>query len=381
MRLLWFKQGCGRGLALAMLWLGGFVLPEARAHNPETSYLRADIAGDVMRTRLTYDLTTLGRMVVLDDDRDGQVSREELARHAPQIVAFLSEHVRVEATGYAPGIGAFAGFDWPPDAGPAIPERDYHSALALVSFRFERVFEDEPEDVAFDFGFFGRLGERHSVLGSFVHAGQATEVVFTRFEPDYEYVTGHEVSLWRRLWQFFRMGIAHIFLGFDHLCFLAALILVARPRELVKVVTSFTVAHTCTLILATLEFVVLPPRLVEAGIAASIAYVAWENLTPRARPHRWVLTFAFGLVHGFGFAEVLRGMSLPEEGLLRCLLSFNLGVEAGQLAIVACLVWPMLRLRDSPGCHAFVRRASWCLLALGAAWFSDRAFGLGWMPF
>lgn len=381
MSLRWFQQGCGRGLALAILWLGGFAMPEACAHNPETSYLRVVIDGDAMRTRLTYDFMTLNRMVALDDDHDRQVSREEFARHVPEIVAFLSEHVGVEATGYASGIGTFVGFDWPLDAGRTIPEKDYHSALALVAFHFERVFEDELEDVAFDFALFDRLGERHSILGSFVHAGQATEVVFTRFEPDYEYVTGHEVSLWRRLWQFFRMGVAHIFLGFDHLCFLAALILVARPKELVKVVTAFTVAHTCTLILATLDWVSLPTRLVEAGIAASIVYVAWENLTPRERPHRWVLSFVFGLVHGFGFAEVLRGMSLPADGLVRCLLSFNLGVEAGQLAIVGCLIWPMLRLRGSLSHEPFVRRASWCLLALGLAWFCDRVVGLGWMPF
>ena len=136
MRLRWFQPGCGRGLALAMLWLGGFVLPDAYAHNPETSYLRVVIDADVMRTRLTYDLMTLGRIVKLDDDHDRQVSREELARHTPEIVAFLSERIDVEATGYAPGIGTFVGFDWPPDASHTIPEEDYHFALALILYHF-----------------------------------------------------------------------------------------------------------------------------------------------------------------------------------------------------------------------------------------------------
>lgn len=381
MRPRWFQRSFGRGLAFAILWLGTHVMPAAYAHNPETSYLRVVIDAEVMRTRLTCDLMTLGRMVSLDDNHDRQVSRAELTRHAAEIAAFLSAHVDVKATGFPPGLGAFVGFDWPLDAGVAIPENDYHSALALVALRFERVFEDEPEDVAFDFHFFDQLGERHSVLGTFLHGGQSTEVVFSLFEPDYEYVTGHEISLWSRVWQFFRMGVAHIFLGFDHLCFLAALILAAKPKELIKVVTAFTLAHTCTLILATLEWVTLPSWLVEVGIASSIVYVAWENLTPRERPHRWVLTFAFGLVHGFGFAEVLRGMSLPEDGLVRCLLSFNLGVEAGQLAIIGCLCWPMLRLRANSYHMAFVRWASWCLLGIGIAWFCDRACGLGWMPF
>ncbi|MFM8904988.1 MAG: HupE/UreJ family protein [Verrucomicrobiota bacterium] len=376
-----FPSVVGSRLALLFLCLAALLPSEAGAHTPETSYLKVVIAGTEMRSRLTCDLVTLGRIVPLDDDRDRRVSREEMARHAPAVAAYLAETVSVESGGYPPGIGRFVGFDWPADAGASIAERDYHSALALVAFRFERTFEDEPEDVAFYFRFFGRVGERHNVLGTFLHGDEVTEVVFTRFEPDYAYVTGHETSVWRRCWQFLRMGVAHIFLGFDHLCFLAALILVARARDLLLVVTSFTVAHSCTLILAALDLVTPPGRMVEAGIAASIVYVAWENLSPRERPNRWILTFFFGLVHGFGFAEVLRGMSLPEEGLIRCLLSFNVGVECGQLAIVLCLFWPVSRLRARPSGDAFVRYASLVILSLGAAWLIDRMLGSGWMPF
>lgn len=380
MRPAWWHRVPLGGPAFALLCAWALV-GRAEAHNPDTSYAQLVMEGEVLRTRLTYDLVTLRRMVELDDDRDRQVSREEMARHAPEIAAFLRRRIVLESTGHEPGLGGFLGFRWPADAGAAIPERDYHSAAALVAFSFERNFDDEPEDVMVDFRFFDRIGERHSVLGSFVRGAEVTEVVFSRFEPDYEYVTGHETPLWLRLWRFFRMGAVHIFIGYDHLCFLAALVLVAGLRDLVKVVTSFTVAHSLTLALATLGLVTLPARLVEAGIAASIVYVAWENLTPRERPARWLLTFAFGLVHGFGFAEVLRGMSLPEAGLFRCLLTFNLGVECGQLAIVAALYWPLARLREKDPERRHVRIASWCILGLGSAWFLDRLFGLGWMPF
>lgn len=380
MRRAWWHRAVLRGPVLALLWTWALAV-RAEAHNPDTSYAQFVSEGAVVRTRLTYDLVTLRRMVELDDDRDRQVSREELTRHAPEIVAFLREHVAFESAGHEPGLGDFLEFRWPQDAGPTIPEKDYHSALALVAFRFERTFDDEPEDVVVDFRFFDRVGERHSVLGSFVRGAEVTEVIFSRFEPDYEYVTGHETPLRLRLWRFFRMGVVHIFIGYDHLCFLAALVLVAGLRDLVKVVTSFTVAHSCTLALATLGVVTLPVRVVEASIAASIVYVAWENLNPRALPGRWRLTFVFGLVHGFGFAEILRGMSLPEEGLFRCLLTFNFGVEFGQLAIVAALYWPLARLREKDPERRHVRIASFCILGLGSAWFFDRVLGLGWMPF
>ena len=177
----------------------------------------------------------------------------------------------------------------------------------------------------------------------------------------------------------------HIFLGYDHLLFLLALILLSRFRDLVLVVTSFTLAHTLTLILVALELVTLPTRLVESGIALTIVYVALENLWTKDTSHRWLLTFCFGLVHGFGFANVLRELGLPATGLVRSLLSFNVGVELGQLAVVppAWLAWRGCpRWRDN---EAAVRKAdrglSLVIAAPGTAWFVDRAFALRFMPF
>jgi len=176
------------------------------------------------------------------------------------------------------------------------------------------------------------------------------------------------------------VGVEHIVIGYDHILFLLALIVVSRPRKLVALVTAFTIAHSITLALATLGWVELPANLVETAIAATIVFTAVENFWITDTAGRWKTTFAFGLIHGFGFAGVLRDLGLPTEGFLRALLAFNLGVEAGQLAIVAILAWPaaqLARWKHGP----IVRRVVSAAIAFcGLGWFLDRAFGLAIMP-
>ncbi|MBI5774934.1 MAG: HupE/UreJ family protein [Verrucomicrobia bacterium] len=353
----------------------------ALAHNPDTSYARIGISSNQLSFRLTYDLFTLLKIARLNDNGDRQISREELERHAPEIFDFLRQAVAIEINGHEGSLGAPAGFVWPPDAGAAIHEQDFHSAAALVHFRFTQPLDDTPENVAITFNFFGDFGERHSVLGVFEFGGKEEEVLFSRFEPDFDYYTGYETPLPKRLWKFLKLGVGHIFLGYDHICFLVALIVVSRFRELVKIVTAFTVAHSITLILAALEWVTLPTRLVESGIALTIVYVALENLWVKDTRHRWLLTFGFGLIHGFGFANVLRETGLPTTGLVRCLLSFNVGVELGQLAIVLALLPLALWLGKWRHGRKVVVALSLVLALFGAAWFVERAFALGFMPF
>jgi hypothetical protein len=161
-------------------------------------------------------------------------------------------------------------------------------------------------------------------------------------------------TVWAAAWRFLRLGVEHIFTGYDHIAFLLALLLLGgRFLDLVKIVTSFTVAHSVTLALAALGILNPPSRLVEALIAASIVAVAGENLwvlraakggsarVAAALKHRWRITFAFGLVHGFGFAAALQELKLPRSALVAGLVSFNVGVEVGQVAIVA-LAFPLL---------------------------------------
>lgn len=212
-----------------------------------------------------------------------------------------------------------------------------------------------------------------------------------------------------------REGIKHILLGFDHVLFVIGLVVVVRRfRELALVVTSFTLAHSITLALGATGMVSVASRLVESLIAASIVYVAWDNFRrfgrrspegegahraeapeeteagegvgdvsgePRALKRHY-LTFGFGLVHGFGFASVLTELGLPTRGLLGALFGFNVGVELGQLALVAPL-YPLVRYLHRKRAHELllVRISSGLIGALGSLWLLDRAFDLGWMPF
>jgi hydrogenase/urease accessory protein HupE len=154
-------------------------------------------------------------------------------------------------------------------------------------------------------------------------------------------------SRWVVAWDFVRWGAHHIFIGYDHIAFLLALLLaVARLRSLLLIITSFTVAHSLTILLAALDVVHMPTRLTEALIAASIVWVALENLAlgVRPRPRRWALTFGFGLIHGLGFAEVLRDrLAEAPGGILLPVIAFNVGVELGQAVLVAAafplLIW------------------------------------------
>jgi HupE / UreJ protein len=145
------------------------------------------------------------------------------------------------------------------------------------------------------------------------------------------------------------------------------------PWSMIKIITAFTVAHSVTLALAVLGVVTLPERLVEAAIALSIAYVAAENLFARqALSRRWAVSLGFGLVHGFGFASVLRALGLPAEHLALSLGAFNLGVEAGQAAVALPLVWGLARLRGRPWEPRFATGVSTLVLAAGLALFVER---------
>ncbi|MBT7863105.1 MAG: HupE/UreJ family protein, partial [Gemmatimonadetes bacterium] len=171
------------------------------------------------------------------------------------------------------------------------------------------------------------------------------------------------------------------FIGYDHIMFLAALIVIGtRLGPLVKIVSAFTVAHSITLLLAALDVVTLPTRWVEAGIALSIVYVALENFWLRDASHRWMLTFAFGFVHGFGFANVLRDLGLPTEGLVASLLAFNVGVEIGQIIIVSVML-PLILFAVRRGYQQrLVRVASAVIFLFGIGWLVERVFDLSYMP-
>jgi hydrogenase/urease accessory protein HupE len=163
---------------------------------------------------------------------------------------------------------------------------------------------------------------------------------------------------------FIRMGVEHIFMGFDHLVFLLGLLLAGSSwRRLLLVVTSFTVAHSITLGLAALELVSLPSQWVESAIALSIIVVAVLNLLGKKGDKRWMLAFGFGLIHGFGFASALAELELSRSELAAALFGFNAGVELGQAALVLLALPLLLLLRRTR--YAFRVELALCIASIG----------------
>jgi hydrogenase/urease accessory protein HupE len=178
--------------------------------------------------------------------------------------------------------------------------------------------------------------------------------------------------------RFLRLGIDHILTGYDHLAFLLGLLIIGVSlREAAKIITSFTVAHSFTLALATLNLIRLSPLVIEPLIAVSIVYIGLENIFRQNLRWRWLLTFGFGLVHGCGLASALRERGIGVDGnrLAVPLLSFNLGVEIGQLAIALVLLPLIWRFKKHPD---FTRRyspaCSILISAAGAYWLAQRIF-------
>jgi HupE / UreJ protein len=233
-------------------------------------------------------------------------------------------------------------------------------------------------------GFVEAMPRGHTHLAKVVSGGEVHERVVRAGADAFE-VAGPP-RLAAQAARFLALGVEHILTGYDHVAFLFGLLLLGGSlRSLVAVVTSFTVAHSITLALATLGAVTPPARIVEPLIAASIVFVAGENLwalrhgaapgaSADAARRRWVVAFAFGLVHGFGFASVLAQLRLPRSGLAASLVAFNVGVETGQIAIVAA-AFPLLALaRRSAGFvpHG-VRLGSLAIGSLGLFWLVQRA--------
>lgn len=191
-----------------------------------------------------------------------------------------------------------------------------------------------------------------------------------------EYFAGTRQGTREVVRRFLPAGVHHILIGPDHILFLIGLILLGGTfRRLLLIVTSFTLAHSVTLSLAALGFVNPPSRLVEPAIALSIIYVGADNLLGRGgRDVRAWIAFAFGFVHGFGFAGVLREMGLPPAALGWSLFAFNVGVELGQMLIVAAAASALavLRSRSSRAAELVAVAGSAVVIIAGTFWFVER---------
>lgn len=253
-----------------------------------------------------------------------------------------------------------------------------------VEFRYTLVLPQEASEITFEslllkelsFGHrqaFAVTDSRGTEIARRILSGREPMVTIPRSVPP-----PGDASRESRFFEFFTLGIRHILTGYDHLLFLFGLLIVCRtPRTALLLITCFTLAHSLTLALSTFGLVDLPSRLVEATIAASILYVGIENLFHRNGPPRgrWLLTFAFGLIHGLGFASVLHEMGIAKTGLSAIvpLVAFNSGVEAGQLAVAAIVLPLIWQVRKRP---AFVRlgvpAASVLVAVAGGYWLLER---------
>ena len=219
----------------------------------------------------------------------------------------------------------------------------------------------------------------HQTFVNIYEDGEITrQVILNRSEQRMEHVTGTRQGPLSVISRFVPEGIHHILIGPDHLLFLVGLLLMGGSmRRLLVVVTSFTVAHSVTLSLAALDIFTPPARLIEPAIALSIVYVGFDNLLVKeGRDVRQWIAFAFGFIHGFGFANVLREMDLPRGALGWSLFSFNFGVEIGQMMVVLVVASALaaLRSRSEQAGRQVAFAGSIAVIAAGAFWFVQRVF-------
>jgi HupE/UreJ protein/uncharacterized protein DUF6702 len=346
-------------LALVLGAILGLLPSAAHAHPLSVSYTHAAVHDDRVDVIVRVPLDAMDLLLRLDKDIDGKVSDAELEAGRPAITAYLTKHVVLTAGGRVePAIGTIG--SWVDSE--RFPYVESHLSYTLPSRYTQWMLQVAVlTDLYKDHRTIARI-ERGDFSESFLFQHGSTYSARPAPAPLLE--TGLS---------FVAFGIEHIFTGYDHIVFLFGLLLVGHGlRNLVFVVTSFTVAHSMTLSVAALGLFEPVPWTIEAAIALSVAYVGIENLFVKDVRHRWKLTFAFGLVHGFGFANVLREMHLPADALVLSLFTFNLGVEIGQVVIVA-LMWPALKLLErQPARPVVVRVASMAIAAVGLFWFYQR---------
>lgn len=357
---------CAFMLCIAAICLNG----AAHAHQVNLSTARVELRPDrsvaVEVALKGSDADRLAGTQVFDAQTD-RVDPAKVAASAAPIAAYVNEHVAVTGTD---GARCAAG------ATAVVPDGDGVIVRSVFSCR----------DVAGDLVYRSTVltasdkSARQIVLiGAGENAPQAllddTHTTVTLSAP--------APSLLSTMQRYLVTGIEHIFLGYDHIAFLVAIVLWARRLwPVIKIVTAFTIAHSITLSLAALNVVVIPSAIVEPAIAASIVFVAVENFFSRDIDGRWKVTFAFGLIHGFGFAGALQEFGLPANAVVPALAAFNIGVEIGQIAIVSIVVPALIvvdRLiaadRTKPvRAASLVYALSAVITLLGGYWFLARVF-------
>ena len=358
---------------LALVLLLGLA-SAAFAHKPSDSYLSLTPRDSGWAARWDIALRDLEYAIGLDGNGDGAITWGEVRARESAVVAYALAHLTLRA-GDAP---------CPARPGPLRIVEHSDGVYAALDFAL-----DCPAAGAqtLDYRLFFALDPSHRGLLR-VDAPTGTETAVLSTDQPHHALGAAPASGWRQFASFWKEGVWHIWIGFDHILFLLALLLPAvlwrengrwQPAaalrtvllETAAIVTAFTVAHSLTLTLAVLGVVDLPSRLVETVVAFTIVLAALNNLFPLVTTRRWSLAFGLGLIHGFGFAGALRDLGLPDDALALALAGFNLGVETGQLAIVATVLplayalrqtWLYRRLTLPVGSAAVASLALvWCL--------------------
>jgi HupE / UreJ protein len=353
----------------------------ALAHKPSDSYLAVRVEGANVSGQWDIALRDLDFAIGLDDNGDGDIAWGEVKAHHADIAAYALARLKLRS----------GGADCPLRSTDFLV--DDHSDGAYSVMRFAGTCPDEVQTIEISYSLFADLDPQHKGLLRLEHGSGTRTGIFSPERATQSFDLARISGLTQFL-DYAREGVWHIWIGFDHILFLLSLLLPAvlaleggrwqaverfPPAfwDVFKIVTSFTVAHSITLSLAALGVVSLPSRLVESGIATSVVLAALNNVFPLVHGRRWMVAFAFGLIHGFGFASVLRDLGLPQGALLIALVGFNLGVEGGQLAIVSAFLPVAYALRAS----WFYRRlvfvgGSLAIVSVAGIWLVERAFNV-----
>ncbi|WP_217490727.1 HupE/UreJ family protein [Candidatus Nitrospira nitrificans] len=368
---------------LSILLVIAWLLPTlpAWAHKPSDSYLSLSVQNHHIEGRWDIALRDLDDAIGLDSDGNGQLTWGEVRNKHDEIRAYSLSRLALSADKQVCMTQALEQLI------------DHHTDGAYAVLHFRADCGDPIERLAVNYRLLFDMDAQHKGLLRLTQGGQTSAAVFSRESPTHEFSIT-ERSRWAESMQFIHEGIWHIWMGFDHVLFLLALLLPAVLIQVegrwqavtdfssvwwnvVGIVTAFTVAHSLTLSLAAFDIVRLPSRLVESTIAASVVLAGLGNLYPTMMGRRWMIAFGFGLIHGFGFAAVLTDLGLPQDSLLLSLLSFNLGVEIGQLAIVAAFLPLAYLIRRSWSYPRLVLTGgSLAVIAIALVWFTERAFDL-----
>jgi hydrogenase/urease accessory protein HupE len=313
-----------------------------------------------------------------------KLTEPQLQEAKRDIVAYLLECIKVEINGVS--VEAVPG-TMEPVYDTLVGSGEKYISYARQQFRFPS--STPINRVTLSAAFFLTVTSQHHA--SLTVSWNGVQRPFSRYGPFELELTAARMNptWWNTAGEFIVWGMRHIFIGYDHIAFLLALLLAARKlRDMVKVVTSFTLAHSLTLLLAAMDVIRLPQGLTESMIAASIVYVAAENYFITDGRYRWMISFGFGLVHGLGFSSVLRERLQDLQGILIPVVSFNVGVELGQIVILLIALPVLTLLRKGPDAAATERRQWWLvrvgsmpILLLGLFWLVDRVFQLNLMPF